>query len=109
MCSRCRSVEKSRKRSLPAKKATGKKSNFRTVATGSCLTFKYHRLEIKKKLRKEKNDCAQHNEQGASFVGQVVWNTEPVLLFSLDILFFFSCARVGLVKKSDAKPGAYTA
>ena len=39
MRSRCWSVEKSQKRSLPAKKATctGKKSNLRSVATGSFI------------------------------------------------------------------------
>ena len=30
---------------------------------------------------------------GASFVGQVVWNTEPVRFFSLDILFFSARPR----------------
>ena len=51
MRSRCWSVEKSQKHSLPAKKAAGKKSNFSTVATGSCSTLSSFG---NKKLRKKK-------------------------------------------------------
>ena len=65
---------------------TGKKSNFRTMATGSCLTLSSFG---NKKLRKKKNDCAQHNELGVSFVGQVVWNTEPVRFFFFGHFVFF--------------------
>ena len=42
---------------------------------------------------KQKNDCAQHNKFGMSFVSQVVWDTEPVFFFSLGILFFFALSR----------------
>ena len=37
---------------------------------------------------KQKNDCAQHNKFGMSFVGQVVSDTEP-FFFSLGILYVF--------------------
>ena len=39
------------------------------------------------------NNCAQHNKFGMSFVGQVVWDTEPVFFFSLGILFFSARPR----------------
>ena len=88
MRSRCWSVEKSQKRSLPAKKATGKKSNFHTLATGSCLTLSS--FGNKKKLRKKEwVRSTQWATIGASFVGQVVWNTEPVRFFSLGHFVFF--------------------
>ena len=70
--------------------STRKSQTF--VATGSYLF--YHCL-VK---HKQKNDCAQNNKFGMSFVGQVVWDTEPVF-FSLGILFFIPRARVSLVKK----------
>ena len=42
---------------------------------------------------KQKNVCAQHIKFDMSFVGQVVWDTEPVFFFSLGILFFFTRPR----------------
>ena len=75
------------------------KSNFRTVATGSCLTLSFGNKIIIIIIKK--NDCAQHNELGVSFVSQVVWNTEPVRFFFFFLWTFciFPRARVGLVKK----------
>ena len=58
--------------------------------------YLYHCLE----KNKQRNDCAQHNKFGMSFVGQVVLDIETVF-FSLGILFFFPRARVGLVKKKN--------
>ena len=63
------------------------------VATGSCLT-----LSLCGKKNKPKNDCAQHNKFGMSFVGHVVWDTEPVF-FVFCHFVFFPLARVGLLKK----------
>ena len=62
--------------------STKKSQTF--VATGSCLF--YHCLA----KHKQKNDCAQHNKFGMSFVGQVVWDTAwASVFFSFGILFFF--------------------
>ena len=65
--------------------STRKSQTF--VATGSCLF--YHCL-VK---HKQKNDCAQHNKFGMSFVGQVVWDTEPVFFFLWAFCFFFARPR----------------
>ena len=74
---------------------TGKSLTF--VVTASCFTLSSFGNKTKKK--KLKNDHAQHNELGVSFVDQVVWNTQPVRFFFLWTFCFFSRARVGLVKK----------
>ena len=42
---------------------------------------------------KQKNDCAQHNKFGMSFVGQVVSDTEPVFFFFGHFVFFFAHPR----------------
>ena len=47
------------------------KLNFRIVATGSCLTTSISSFGNKQKILL-KNNCAQHNELGVSFVVQVV-------------------------------------
>ena len=72
--------------------STRKSQTF--VATGSCLTLSLFG-------EKQKNDCAQHNKFGMSFVGQVVLDTEPLFFFSLGILFVFSARprRFGEKKK----------
>ena len=87
------SVEQLRERSFPREERSSTRNSQTFVATGNCLT-----LSLFAKI-KQKNDYSQYNEFGVSFVGQVVWDTEPVRFFSLGILFFFSRARVGLVKK----------
>ena len=75
--------------------STRKNQTF--VATG--LT-----LSLFGKKNKQKNDCTQHNKFGMSFVGQVVWDTEPVFFFFLWAFCFFSARprRFG-EKKSDEK------
>ena len=65
--------------------STRKSQTF--VATGRCLTLSLFGKN------NQKNDCAQHNKFGMSFVGQVVWDTEPGFFFSLGILFFYSRPR----------------
>ena len=71
------------------------------MATGSCLSSFGNKNKIKKKKKRMTVlNTMSYSSVGVSFVGQVVWNTEPVrFFFSLDILFFFSHAHVGLVKK----------
>ena len=95
MRSQCWSVEKSREHALPAKKGQvpGK---IKRPYRGDCLTTSISSFGNNKFFLK--NDCAQHNELGVSFVGQVVWNTEPIFFF-FEHFVFFSRARVGLVKK----------
>ena len=65
--------------------STGKSQTF--VVTGSCIL--YHCL-VK---HKQNNDCAQHNKFGMSFVGQVVWDTEPVFFFLWAFCFFSARPR----------------
>ena len=61
------------------------------MATGSCLTLSsFGNKKLKKKKKKKKNDHAQHNELRVSFVGQMDWNTEPVLFFFFGHFVFFS-------------------
>ena len=89
---------KIRARSLPAKRGQvpGKvKLSWRLEAVQL-----YHCL-VK---NKQKNDCAQHNKFGMSFVGQVVLDTEP--FFSLGILFFSARPRRFGEKKVTRNKGA---
>ena len=88
MRSRCWSVEKSQKRSLPAESYREK---VKLPYRGDWKLFNFIIVWKLKKLKKKKEwlCSTQWATVGASFVGQVVWNTEPVRFFSLDILFFF--------------------
>ena len=101
MRSRCWSVEKSQSVLCP-RKPTGKKSNFRIVATGSCLTLSS--FGNKKKLRKKRMTVLNTMSYSRCVIcrsgGLEHWAS--AFFFSSDI-FFFPRARVGLVKKSDEK------
>ena len=44
-------------------------------------------------------NTVSYSSVGVSFVGQVVWNTEPVRFFFFGHFAIFPRARVGLVKK----------
>ena len=75
------------------------KLNFRTVATRSCLTTSISAIVWKQKKKKIlKNDCAQHNELGVSFVGQV-WNTWVSAFFLLWAFCFFFARPRGFGEK----------
>ena len=63
------------------------------MATGRCLLLFGNKNKIKKEKRMTVLNSMSYSSVGVSFVGQVVWNTEPVRFFSLDFVFFSAHPR----------------